>query len=178
MNRLDLDNYVEQKHRPLRMLMWRLVNLCVFPLSTHRIRKWIMRKFGAKLGGFCAVYPTAKIYAPWNLAIGSHVCIGPNVDLYCKDKIEIGNQVVVSQGAYLCSASHDISSCRMALETSPIVIGNQVWIAAKATILPGVTIGEGAVVGACAVVAKDVPPWSVVVGNPARVVGKRELRDE
>jgi acetyltransferase-like isoleucine patch superfamily enzyme len=66
----------------------------------------------------------------------------------------------------------------MKLVTKPIRIEDNAWVAAKVTILPGVTIGEGAVVGACTVVAKDVPPWSVVVGNPARVVGKRELKND
>ena len=100
------------------------------------------------------------------------------MNLYCKDEIHIGKQVIVSQDAYLCTASHDVSSPVMKLVTKPIRIENNAWVAAKVTILPGVTIGDGAVVGACAVVARDVPPWSVAVGNPARVVGKRELKND
>lgn len=175
---LDLGSYSEVKeHRRLR-LIWCIVNAIIFPITTHRIRKWLLRKFGARVGQFCAVYPTAKVYAPWNLTIGDYVCIGPHVELYCKDKIIIGDKVIVSQGAYLCTAGHDISSLNMRLTTEAIKIESQVWLAANSTILPGVTIAEGSVVGACAVVSKDVLPWSVVVGNPARVVGKRELRDE
>ena len=84
--------------------------------------------------------------------------------------------MVISQDAYLCTASHDIASPIMKLLTKPIRVGSNVWIAAKATILPGVTIGEGAVIGACAVVSKDVSSWSVVVGNPAKEVGSRNLQ--
>ena len=106
--------------------------------------------------------------------MGDAVCFGPRVEIYDKDAVTIGNGVIVSQDAWLCTASHDITDPRMALTLKPISIGNDVWIAARASVLPGVTIGDGGVVGACAAVAKDVPPWSVAVGNPARVVGKRE----
>jgi putative colanic acid biosynthesis acetyltransferase WcaF len=109
--------------------------------------------------------------------LGDFVCIGPNVEIYNKASVTIGNNVVISQDSYLCTASHDISSPTMMLITKPIVIGDNVWIGAKANILPGVTIGEGAVVGACAVVAKDVPAWSVVIGNPAKVIKKRNLKE-
>ena len=130
------------------------------------------------MGSFCAIYPTVRVYAPWKVFLEDYVCLGPHVNLYCKDVIHIGKQVIVSQDAYLCTASHDVSSPVMKLVTKPIRIEDNVWVAAKAAILPGVTIREGAVVGACAVVAKDVPPWSVAVGNPARVVGKRELKND
>jgi putative colanic acid biosynthesis acetyltransferase WcaF len=83
---------------------------------------------------------------------------------------------VVSQYAFLCCASHDISSPIMDLTHRPITIGPQSWVAARAFVGPGVVVGEGAVVGACAVVMKDVPPWTVVAGNPARTIGMRELR--
>ena len=173
--KLRLGLYHEEKRHVVLHALWRFVNALLFPMTTHRFRKWISRKFGARIGNWCALYGTAKIYMPWNLSIGDYVCIAPRVELYNKDKVSIGNSCVLSQDAYLCTASHDISSATMSLVVKPITIQDNVWIGAKATILPGVTIGEGAVVGACAVVAKDVPPWSVVVGNPARVVGKREL---
>ena len=97
--------------------------------------------------------------------------------MYSKGEIKIGNNVTISQGAYLCTATHDISSQTMDLICKPIVIEDNVWIASHATILPGVTIGEGAVVGACAVVTKDVAPWTVVGGNPAKFIKKRVLRE-
>ena len=177
-NGLDLDSYEEEKPHRFKLYCWRCVNALLFPITTHRVRKWLLRRFGARVGSFCAIYPTVRVYAPWKLFVEDYVCLGPHVNLYCKDEMHIGKQVIVSQDAYLCTASHDVSSPVMKLVTKPIRIENNAWVAAKAAILPGVTIGDGAVVGACAVVAKDVPPWSVAVGNPARVVGKRELKND
>ena len=94
---------------------------------------------------------------------------------YSVDRITIGAQVVVSQGAFLCCASHDISSPIMELIYKPIVIGPQAWVAARAFIGPGVTVGEGAVVGACSVVTKDVDHWTVVAGNPAKFIKNRAI---
>jgi putative colanic acid biosynthesis acetyltransferase WcaF len=109
--------------------------------------------------------------------MGDHSCLSEGVECYSVDRITVGDQAVVSQGAFLCCASHDISSPIMELTYAPIVIESQVWVAARAFVGPGVTVGEGAVVGACAVVTKDVEPWTVVAGNPARVIGKRVIRE-
>lgn len=88
----------------------------------------------------------------------------------------IGNNVTISQYAFLCAATHDYEDATMPLVTAPIVIDNGAWICAASFVGPGVTIGEGAVVGAKAVVTKDVAPWDVVAGNPAKPVKKRVLR--
>ena len=173
-------SYREQKPHRVKRIVWAIVNAFIFPLVTNRYRKWLLRLFGATMKIHVRIFRSVKIYAPWNLVFdGPHgpVCIGPRVEIYNKDKVEIGSDVVISQDSYICTASHDVSSPSMALITRPVKICNQAWVAAKAAILPGVTIGEGAVVGACAVVAKDVPPWSVVVGNPAKVVRERILKE-
>lgn len=133
----------------------------------NKMRTLWLRIFGAKMGRCCHVYPSVRIYAPWNLTLGEWTCIGPRVEIYDKGTIRIGSESVISQNAYLCTASHDISDPHMALVTKPIIIGNHVWVAAKATVLPGVKIGDGAVIGACSVVTKDVSPWKVAAGNPA-----------
>lgn len=110
--------------------------------------------------------------------MGDHSCLSEGVDCYSVDQIAIGSQTVVSQGVFLCCASHDITSQIMELTHHPIVIGPQAWVAARAFVGPGVTVGEGAVVGACAVVTKDVEPWTVVAGNPARFIKKRVIVDD
>lgn len=178
MNQMNLYAYKEKKDRPVSLKVWRAINALCFGWCGNGLRQWLLRAFGAKIGKGCLICRGVTVYAPWNLEMGEMVCIGPKVELYCKDKIIVGSGVVISQDAYLCTASHDITSVTMDLITKPLVIGDNSWIAAKATILPGVTIGEGVVVGACAVIAKDVPDWSMVVGNPARVVKKRELSSE
>lgn len=100
-----------------------------------------------------------------------------NVDCYSVDEITIGAQATVSQGAKLCTAGHDITSKIMELTTKPIVIGDNTWVAAWSIIMSGVIVGEGAVVAAGAVVTKDVEPWTVVGGNPAKFIKKRDLRE-
>jgi putative colanic acid biosynthesis acetyltransferase WcaF len=114
-----------------------------------------------------------RIWAPWNVRIGHNVTIGGGVEIYAVGKITIGDNTIVSQRAYLCGASHDVSSPTFDLMIGDIKIGNNVWIAAEAFIGPGVTIGDNAIVAARSVVARDVAPWTIVAGNPARVVGER-----
>ena len=140
-------------------------------------RTWLLRLFGMKDRGHVGFYPSAKVWAPWNLELGSYVAIDDDVNLYSADKIKIGTKVAISRNAFICTASHDITKANRPLVTAPIEICDGAWIGAYAIILPGVTIGEGAVVGACAVVTKDVAPWTVVAGNPAREVKKRVIQE-
>lgn len=174
--KLQLERYRENHPHRIKRIIWRIVNSFVYPLFNKRERVLIMRLFGAKIGHECFIYRNVKIHAPWNLSLGDAVCIGPRVEIYNRGHVSIGSQIVISQDSYLCTASHDISSPLMEPVVGAIEIGNQCWIAAKATILPDVKIGEGCVVGACAVVAKDIPAWSIVVGNPAKVVRTRTIK--
>ena len=144
-------------------------------------RKWrvfLLRCFGMKDNGHVGFYPSAKVWAPWNLELGSYVAIDDQVNLYSAAKITIGTKVAISREAFICTASHDITKPNRPLITAPITIADGVWIGARATILPGVTIGEGAVVAAGAVVTKNVEPWTVVGGNPAKFIKNRELKGE
>ena len=115
---------------------------------------------------------------PKNLELGDWVALDVRVICYNVDKISIGSQSTISREAFICCAGHDIASQSMELTFAPVSIGNNCWIASRSTILQGVAIGDGAVVGACSVVTKDVAPWTVVCGNPARSLKKRELRKE
>jgi putative colanic acid biosynthesis acetyltransferase WcaF len=107
--------------------------------------------------------------------MGEYSCLSFDVDCYSVDRIRIGAHATVSQYAFLCTASHDIGDPHMKLTTAPISIGAGAWVAADAFVGPGVSLGEGAVAAARAVVVKDVEPWAVVAGNPAKAVRKREL---
>lgn len=164
----------------LERLCWNIVCILLFrPFVGPLFRSWrimILRLFGAKIGKGCAVHSTCKIWAPWNISLGERVCLGPQSIIYSADKIQIKDKVTVSQGAYLCTASHDISKTNKPLITKPIFIESFSWICADAFVGPGITVGEGAVVGARAAVFKDVEPWTVVGGNPAKFIKKRELK--
>ncbi len=142
-----------------------------------RWRVVLLSIFGMKHGYRVNLYPSVKIWAPWNLALGNYVAIDDNVNLYSVDQISIGTKVAISREVFVCTASHDITKPNRPLITAPIRICDGVWIGARAIILPGVTIGEGAVIAAGAVVTKDVEPWTVVGGNPAKFIKNRELKD-
>lgn len=176
----DNPHYNEVKPHYIKRVLWTIINRtvfrCIIGYPMRYIRNLLLRMFGAKIPLFSLVYPSATIFAPWNLEMGRHSCIGPKTSIYNKDKIIIGDFCVISQNASLCTASHDIADPKHGLITAPIVIGNKAWVATEAFIGMGVTIGEGAVVGARAAVFKDVEPWTVVGGNPARVIKQRIIR--
>lgn len=139
-------------------------------------RNFILKIFNAKVGIKVVIHSNVKIWAPWNLEIGDYSCLGPQVDCYNQGKITIGANTTISQKSYLCASSHDISDKKIPLLLKPIIIADQVWVAADAFIGPGVTIRQGAVVGARSAVFKDIEAWAVVGGNPAKFIKKRQLK--
>src|SRR5262249_46463625 len=151
---------------------WNLVYTFLYrpsPIPLHGWRRFLLRCFRAKIGEGAHAYPTARIWAPWNLTMGKNSCLGNHVDCYSVDTVSRGDDALVSQYSYLCSASHDYEVTDFQLVAAPITIGRSAWIAADVFIGPGVTVGDGAVVGARSALFKDVPPWVVVAGNPGRV---------
>lgn len=108
--------------------------------------------------------------------MGDYIALGDGVQIYNLADISIGSNTVISQGSYLCTASHDYTDASFPLYAEAIVIGSSVWIAANVFVHPGITVGEGAVVGACSVVTKDVPEWMVFAGNPCRPLKARVVR--
>jgi len=185
MGKLDLARYQNRhslKSKVLRVIwngVW-LVLFCPTPRGNlfRRWRIFLLKCFGARVCWSSNVLPSCRIWQPWKLTMGAYACLSERVDCYNVAPIEIGEQATVSQDSFLCTASHDMSSPIMELTTAPVRIGAQSWVCARSVVLPGVTVGEGAVVAAAAVVTKDVEPWSVVGGNPATFIKKRVLRDE
>lgn len=183
MQELDLKHY-KNRHSlksKIARVVWNIVWVLLFRPTPRGnlfrpLRIALLKLFGAKVRWTSNVLPSCRIWQPWNLTMGDYACLSVDVDCYAVDKITIGNQATISQGVRLCAASHDISSKIMELTHKPIEIADNCWVAAWATILPGVTIGEGAVVAAGAVVTKDVEPWTVVGGNPAKFIKKRVLK--
>jgi putative colanic acid biosynthesis acetyltransferase WcaF len=165
------------RNRFLRAI-WYIVWISLFRPSPRPFfwwRRFLLRLFGAKIAEGVRVYGTAKIFYPPTLTMDAFSILGPDVDCYCVDKVHIGHHAVVSQYSFLCTASHDYRKPDLPLITAPIKIENQAWIAADSFIAPGVTIGEGAVVGARSSVYRDVPSWVVVGGNPASKLKDRVL---
>lgn len=121
------------------------------------------------------VYPRAKIWAPWNLTMDECATLSDDVDCYCVAGVHIGAHTTVSQYSYLCGATHDHTHPRFPLVPAPIVIGKSCWLAADVFVTPGVTIGDGTVVGARSSVFTDLPEWKVCVGSPARPIKDRVL---
>lgn len=159
---------------------WGLVGALLFsPTPRWGMFKWrrfLLRLFGAKVGN-AYIRPSCKVWAPWNLKVGDGAALDEDVLCYCVAPITIGASAVVSREAFLCTASHDIHSPTHDLVTAPIEVGESAWVAARAFVGPGVSIGKGAVVAACSVVTKDVEPWTVVAGNPARFIKNRTIEN-
>lgn len=159
--------------------IWSLAYAIFFrfsPKPFHGWRRLLLRCFGAKIGQGVHVYPKVEIWAPWNLEIGDLSGIGDGASLYSQDKIKIGKKVVISQGTQLCTGTHDYTDPGFPLRTKPIHVEDNVWITMKCFVHPGVTIGQGAVVGAGSVVTKDMPSWTVCAGNPCKPLKARTLR--
>lgn len=181
--KIDLSKYqnaLGRRHQTVRLL-WSVVwGVLARPLPRSIGSGWkrfLLRLFGAKIHPTAIIYSSAKVYYPANLVMDAYSCLASNVDCYNVDLIIIGANTTVSQGTYLCTASHDITNPLNPLITAPIVIEDQAWIAAGAFVGMGVTIGQGAVVGARAAVFKDVEPWTVVGGNPAKFIKKRIIKE-
>jgi putative colanic acid biosynthesis acetyltransferase WcaF len=170
---------LSRRNKLLRTL-WHFVWLLLYRPTPRVLHPWrcaLLRLFGAKLGSAVHPCPSARIWAPWNLEMGDHSCLGEHVDCYCVDKIRIGAHAIVSQYSFLCTASHDYTDSAMPLVTAPISIGDRAWITADVYVAPGVVIGEGAIVGARSSVFSDVDAWTIVRGNPAKALRKRILRE-
>ena len=151
-SRVDLRNFNNawfQRGRPkLVEALW-VVASALFvaswlPGSAHR--RLLLRLFGAKIGKRVAIKPGVRVKFPWKLSIGSDTWIGEEVWIDNLDRVEIGDNCCLSQGAYLCTGSHNWNSPTFDLVTKPIRIQNCAWIAAKVCIAPGTVVCEGAVV--------------------------------
>jgi putative colanic acid biosynthesis acetyltransferase WcaF len=161
----------------LARVAWNFLQATLFcwsPRPMHGWRSFLLRLFGAKVGRGAHVYPGVKIWAPWNLEVGEEACCADGAILYSQGRITIGRRAVISQGAHLCAGTHDFEAEGFPLVTKPIRVGDFAWIAAEAFVHPGVEVGEGAVIGARAVVVKSMPPWKVCAGHPCAVLRERK----
>lgn len=161
------------KGRPFAwQAMWVLVQSTVFTRvwCPNRLRIALLRAFGARIGEGVLIRHRVRIQWPWKLTVGDNSWVGTDAELYNLDHITIGNDVCISQHAYLCTGSHDRRSATFEFDNAPIVIEDGVWVCARSTVLRGVTIGANATVAATALVNRDVPADAIVVPPPPLVV--------
>jgi putative colanic acid biosynthesis acetyltransferase WcaF len=161
--------------RAYRML-WTITWLLLASWTPPSFRLWrifLLRCFGADVASTASIRGSSKVWAPYFLVMGEHSCLGPNVICYDMARILIDDGAIVSQRAFLCAGSHAIDDPNFQLIAKPIRIGRNAWVAAEAFVGPGVSVGDGAVLGARAVAFENLDPWCVYVGNPAMKTRKR-----
>jgi putative colanic acid biosynthesis acetyltransferase WcaF len=161
----------------LRRVLWILAHpfFRFSPRPCFGWRRFLLRCFGAKIGRNAHVYASATIYFPWNLEAGDESAIGEHAYVYNLGRVTIGDRATISYRAHLCAGTHDHTKPDFPLVRAKIDIGAEAWICADAFVGPGVTVGKGAIVGAGAVAMKNVRPWMIVIGNPARESKRREI---
>jgi putative colanic acid biosynthesis acetyltransferase WcaF len=159
-------------YRALWILAWRVFASWT-PAPLHGWRRAIARVFGAKISRTARIDGSVRIWSPRNLELGHFACLGPRVDCYNMATVRIGDFAIVSQDASLCGGSHDLQDEHFQLVAFPINIDAHAWIASGAFVGPGVTVHEGAVLGARGVATKDLAAWTIYVGNPVRPVKPR-----
>lgn len=173
-NHLSLGNKIGR-------LLWTIAYYVLFrPFGTRLFRSYrnfILRLFGAKLHKTANVHASVRIWAPWFLTMKEGACIDDRVNLYNVNMVTLEEYATISQESFICPGTHDIKSPGHEMISWPIVIGVHAWVAVRAFVGSGVKIGDYAVVGAGAAVFKDVEPWTVVGGNPAKFIKKRIIKD-
>ena len=181
---MRLDTYQQGDYTPgaglVKQLAWwfagqPLVRSHWVPFS--RVKVAVLRAFGARIGNGVRVKPGVRVKFPWRLTVGDHVWIGEDVWIDNLAPVTLGSHVCVSQGAYLCTGSHDWGRDSFDLITRPIVVEDGAWVAAFARVGPGVTVGRGAVLTLGGVAVKSLEPGMVHAGDPAGVVKARKIRN-
>ncbi len=145
-------------------------------MPSSGVRVWLLRAFGATIGRGVVVKPGVEVKYPWHLVVGDDTWIGENAWIDCLTTVRIGSNACVSQGAYLCTGNHDWTDPGFGLMVEPVQVGEAAWVGAKAILMPGCVLGEGAVAGAGSVVRGVVSDWEIYAGNPAVFVRRREIR--
>jgi putative colanic acid biosynthesis acetyltransferase WcaF len=144
------------------------------PRPFHTWRSLLLRIFGAKLGPNCHFYPGSRIWAPWNLSCADQVRVADGAEIYNPATITLGSHAILSQGSYLCGATHDFDDPAFPLLAYSMSVGAYAWVCARACVAPGVNLAEGAVLGLASVATHDLDAWGVYAGVPARKLKNRE----
>jgi putative colanic acid biosynthesis acetyltransferase WcaF len=159
-----------------RRLLWNLCHALLYrtsPRPMHAWRSFLLRSFGATLGPGCHFYPASKIWAPWNLICADQVTAADGAEIYNPAPIHLGSHAILSQDAFLCGATHDYDDPSFPLLAYAMNIGAYAWVCARASVAPGVNLGDGAVLGLASVATRDLDPWCIYAGVPAVKIKER-----
>lgn len=146
-------------------------------VPSHHFRRFFYRMFGMKIGSGSTIHMGLKLYNPFNIEIGEDSIVGEDSVLDGRSKLIIGNHVDIASEVMIYNAEHDVRDPSFRAICAPVVVEDYVFIGPRAIILPGVKIKKGAVVGAGAVVTKDVEAGLIVGGVPAKQIGERGVKD-
>jgi putative colanic acid biosynthesis acetyltransferase WcaF len=164
----------------LRRFCWNVCWVLLYrtsPRPLHSWRSFLLRLFGATMGANCHFYPGSKVWAPWNLFCADQVTAGDGVEIYNPAPVSLGSHAILSQEAYVCAATHDYDDPAFPLLAYAMTIGAYAWVCARASVAPGVNIGEGAVLGLGSVATRNLDSWTVYAGVPAVKVKERQQFD-
>lgn len=159
--------------RKMRRLMEVAYNLLVTHVPSHTIRLLVLRLAGAKIGNSTSVFRGTTVLAADRLAIGDSVSIGFRCMLDARGGLSIGSRTVLASDTQIITAAHEVNSPSFEAYMAPVSIGSYVWLASRVTVLPGVSIGDQAVVGACSLVRTDIKASEIAAGIPARMINTR-----
>ena len=182
MSQVRLRDFDNSWYRPGRSRFWQIAwffaglpLLRCSMLPSSRLRVWLLRLFGAEVGARAVIKPGVRVKYPWRLKLGSDCWLGEDCWIDNLADVRLGDNVCISQGAYLCTGNHDWSDPRFGLSVEPIWLGDGSWVGAKAFIAPAVILGEGAVAAAASVVLRSIPDFEIFAGNPAVFIRRRRI---
>lgn len=158
---------------------WYLVSRAAFETRApipSRAKRALLRAFGAQVGAGTVIKPQVKIKFPWRLRVGAYTWIGEQAWIDNLAPVALGDNVCISQGAYLCTGNHDYTSPRFSLRTAPITVEDGAWVGARATVCPGVAIATHSVLAVGTVAAEATQPYGIYRGNPMQWVRERRIR--
>ena len=153
-----------------------LLNMATL-IPLHSIRNFIWKLAGMQIGRNSTLHTSVRVFDPRGISVGQGTIIGYGTFIDGRDKVKIGSNTDIASEVMIYSSEHDLSSPEFTAILAPVSIGDYVFIGPRAIIMAGVTIGDGAVVAAGAVVTKDIAPYTIVGGVPAREIGERKLKD-
>jgi putative colanic acid biosynthesis acetyltransferase WcaF len=154
----------------LARFTWQMVYLLLYrtsPRPMHAWRSMLLQVFGAKMGPGCHFYPSGRVWAPWNLVCEDCCTLADQAEIYNPSPIYLASHCIISQQAFVCGATHDYNHPEFPMISYAMRLGAYSWICARASVSPGVQVGEGAVLGLGSVASDDLEPWTVYSGVPA-----------